>query len=79
MDYNKLGLRVGLEIHQQLASGTKLFCRCPIKKSEEFPLEINRKMILLEEPIRSLGEFPVKIKLQPGVMTEIKITVVGEA
>ena len=53
MDYKKLGLRVGLEIHQQLASGTKLFCRCPIMKSEEFPLEIHRKM----RPVQSeLGE-----------------------
>ena len=53
MDYKKLGLRVGLEIHQQLASGTKLFCRCPITKSEEFPLEIHRKM----RPVQSeLGE-----------------------
>jgi glutamyl-tRNA(Gln) amidotransferase subunit E len=44
MDYEKLGLRVGLEIHQQLSSGTKLFCRCPIMRSEEFPIEIRRKL-----------------------------------
>jgi glutamyl-tRNA(Gln) amidotransferase subunit E len=30
-DYEKLGLRCGLEIHQQLDSKTKLFCRCPAK------------------------------------------------
>ncbi|MHA1755607.1 MAG: Glu-tRNA(Gln) amidotransferase subunit GatE, partial [Promethearchaeota archaeon] len=28
-DYEKLGLKCGLEIHQQLDSATKLFCRCP--------------------------------------------------
>ena len=28
-DYEKLGLMCGLEIHQQLNSKTKLFCRCP--------------------------------------------------
>ena len=28
-DYKKLGLKCGLEIHQQLDSETKLFCRCP--------------------------------------------------
>ncbi len=27
-DYSKLGLKCGLEIHQQLDSATKLFCRC---------------------------------------------------
>ena len=31
LDYEKLGLMCGLEIHQQLDSNTKLFCRCPNK------------------------------------------------
>jgi glutamyl-tRNA(Gln) amidotransferase subunit E len=30
-DYEKLGLVCGLEIHQQLDTATKLFCRCPSK------------------------------------------------
>jgi len=29
LDYRKLGLKSGLEIHQQLNSAHKLFCRCP--------------------------------------------------
>lgn len=29
LDYRKLGLRVGLEIHQQLDTRSKLFCGCP--------------------------------------------------
>ncbi len=29
IDYQKIGLKCGLEIHQQLDSKTKLFCRCP--------------------------------------------------
>ncbi|MDA4120527.1 MAG: Glu-tRNA(Gln) amidotransferase subunit GatE, partial [Thaumarchaeota archaeon] len=38
------GVRVGLEIHQQIASPTKLFCSCPTTKSEEFPYHFERKL-----------------------------------
>ncbi|HTX44272.1 MAG TPA: Glu-tRNA(Gln) amidotransferase GatDE subunit E, partial [Methanocella sp.] len=29
LDYAALGLKAGLEIHQQLATGHKLYCPCP--------------------------------------------------
>ena len=48
------------------------------KSLREQGIEIDRKNIVLEEPIKSTGEFPVKIKLYPEVSTEIKISVVGE-
>lgn len=41
-------------------------------------IDVDRKTILLEEPIKSLGDFPVKIRLQPGITAEIKIMVVAE-
>ncbi|MCX5853982.1 MAG: 50S ribosomal protein L9 [Deltaproteobacteria bacterium] len=41
-------------------------------------IEIDRKMIILEDPIKALGEFPVKVRLLPGITTEINIIVVGE-
>lgn len=40
-------------------------------------IEVDRKTIVLEEPIKSLGEFPVKIRLQPGMYSEIKVIVVA--
>ena len=45
-DYNKLGLKCGLEIHQQLdAGGKKLFCNCSsILRSEEPDFIITRKL-----------------------------------
>ena len=36
-DYAKIGLKVGLEIHQQLNTQTKLFCGCPPELSKEEP------------------------------------------
>lgn len=44
MDYKKMGLRVGIEIHQQLASGHKLFCNCPISKTDLFQNTTVRKL-----------------------------------
>lgn len=35
IDYRSIGLKVGLEIHQQLDSKSKLFCGCPAKLAPE--------------------------------------------
>lgn len=45
LDYNKLGMKCGLEIHQQLNTG-KLFCNCPctIVPNEELNKEVTRKL-----------------------------------
>ena len=36
-DYSRLGLRVGIEIHQQLATSNKLFCGCRAELSTSPP------------------------------------------
>ena len=46
-DYKALGFRCGVEIHQQLATSKKLFCRCPAPYapySDEYQAEILRHM-----------------------------------
>ena len=40
--------------------------------------DIDRKMIIHDEQIKSLGEFKIKIKLLSGVDTEVKLIVIGE-
>ena len=43
-DYEKLGLRVGFEIHQELNTH-KLFCNCPSRlREEEPPLKVRRRL-----------------------------------
>ncbi|MGD0276441.1 MAG: 50S ribosomal protein L9 [Syntrophales bacterium] len=67
-------------IARRVGDQDKLFGSVNVKDIEEAlvaqGLEINRKNILLDEPIKALGEFPVKIKLPAGVTTEIKVSVV---
>jgi len=40
---------------------------------------IEKRNILLDEPIRALGEFRVRIKLSAGVTAEIKVAIVAES
>jgi len=42
-------------------------------------ISIERKNIVLDEPIKAAGEYPVKVKLMAGVSAEIKVIVVAEA
>ncbi len=54
-DYERLGLRAGLEIHQQLHTERKLFCRCPAGRySPRFDAEILRHM---RPTLSELGEY----------------------
>lgn len=74
--------QITLTIPRKVGAQHKIFGAVTSKDIEislkEKGLAINRKMIVLEEPIKSLGEFNVKIKLIPGVDTDMKINVVGE-
>jgi large subunit ribosomal protein L9 len=41
-------------------------------------MDIDRKAILLDDPIKALGRFPVKIKIHGGITAEITVEVVAD-
>jgi large subunit ribosomal protein L9 len=45
---------------------------------KEKGFNIDKKMIVHDEQIKSLGEFKVKVKIHSGVEAELKLNVVGE-
>jgi len=49
-----LGIKVGLEIHQQLATNKKLFCNCTPIESDEYTIKFQRKLRISKS---ELGEF----------------------
>jgi glutamyl-tRNA(Gln) amidotransferase subunit E len=54
-DYLNIGLQVGLEVHQQLNTQRKLFCRCPAGRySDEYDAVILRHM---RPTLSELGEY----------------------
>ncbi len=44
INFEKIGLKVGLEIHQQLDTGKKLFCDCKSVEDDEYTNKFSRKL-----------------------------------
>lgn len=54
-DYAAIGFRCGLEVHRQILTRTKLFCRCPAGRySSEYDAEVLRHM---RPTLSELGEY----------------------
>ena len=45
------------------------------KALTEKGLEVDKKQIIIEDPIKSLGEHRVKVRLYPGIFADIGVTV----
>lgn len=68
LDYAKVGLKAGLEIHQQLDVGSKLFCRCPAYlRSDKPDVQIKRK---LHAVAGELGEIDAAVKHEAALDKE---------
>lgn len=51
---------------------------CELVEQSEIDFEIDRRAVLLAEPIKSIGEHLVPIRLQSGVEVEIRVVVEAE-
>jgi glutamyl-tRNA(Gln) amidotransferase subunit E len=58
MDYKDIGLLAGIEIHQQLDTGSKLFCQCPtlLRKTEEHSGEFHRYLRATESEMGEIDD-----------------------
>jgi Glu-tRNA(Gln) amidotransferase subunit E-like FAD-binding protein len=62
MNYQELGLKVGLEIHFQLNVNKKLFCNCSAEIKEKVPIKIVKRKL---HPVASeLGEIDVAAQFE---------------
>jgi len=73
---------LSVTIAKQVGEEDKIFGSVTSKEIEESLREegirIDRKNILLEEPIRALGVYPVTVKLHRDVTAKLKIWVVAK-
>jgi len=76
-DWQKLGFKSGLEIHQQLLTKRKLFCRCPagIYNNESYDAEILRHM---RPTLSELGEYDPTALMEFKTRKEIVYQLINE-
>ena len=75
--------KVTLQIERQTGEGDKLFGSVTSRDVEEAlkaqGVPIDKKKIVLAEPIRALGQYTVDIKLGPDVTGQVKVWVVAKS
>lgn len=73
--------KLTVEIQVRAGEGDKIFGSVTAghiaEKLAEMGHEVNRKTIVLEEPIKSLGIFKVAVKFPGGIEAQLKVWVTG--
>ncbi|MDE1861436.1 MAG: Glu-tRNA(Gln) amidotransferase subunit GatE [Thaumarchaeota archaeon] len=54
VEIERIGLKVGLEIHQQLGTGRKLFCNCASIESTDYPIKFTRRLRMARSELGEL-------------------------
>lgn len=74
---------VSLKIQVKSGENGKVFGSVTSKEigenlEKQYKIKVDKKKILLQEPIKNLGTFNIEIKLYDGVNAKLKINVIGE-
>lgn len=69
-----------LHVKMKTAAGDKLFGAVTARElsellQKELGVTIDKKKIEISEPIKHLGQFPVQVKIYPGVQAELLVSV----
>lgn len=71
-----------VEFKHKVGEGSKLYGSVTEKDiaekvKEKFNIEVNKKKITIDDPIKTIGTYVVNVKLYEGVVAKLKVTVVG--
>ena len=71
-----------IEFKHKVGEGSRLYGSVTEKDiadkiKEKFNVEVNKKKITIDTPIKALGSYIVSVKLYEGVVAKLKISVVG--
>jgi large subunit ribosomal protein L9 len=73
---------VTLTFYRKVIEGDRIYgsisAQDIVKALEEKGLNLERRFVLLDEPIKQLGTYEIPIRLGPGVEVKIKVEVVEE-
>lgn len=74
---------ISLKIQVKSGENGKVFGSVTSKEigenlDKQYKIKVNKKKIILQEPIKNLGTFNIEIKLYDGVNAKLKINVIGE-
>ncbi len=71
-----------IEFKHKVGEGSKLYGSVTEKDIadkilEKFKIEVNKKKIVISDPIKNLGTYTVNVKLYEGVVAKLKVSVIG--
>lgn len=71
-----------IEFRHKVGEGSKLFGSVTEKDiadeiKKKFAISVDKKKVIIKNPIKNLGDYTVNVKLYEGVIAKLKIVVVG--